>query len=158
MEVEDLPGQLAGCIHPADLCTAANHGYRLWRSRRQTVPGLSTLRAALTEQYSALAGALAQLAGKAGPGRSARPRREARVAQLFAELGLDALECSVTADLAGRLTANVTICRTQFHPGRGRGPDRRDDPHLPPRHGYARNHPLPHGHDAVLWRKTAVYR
>ena len=44
------------------------------------------------------------------------PRREARVAQLFAELGLDALECSVTADLAGRLTANVTICRTRFTP------------------------------------------
>ena len=38
------------------------------------------------------------------------------MAQLFAELGLDALECSVTADLAGRLTANVTICRTRFTP------------------------------------------
>ena len=34
----------------------------------------------------------------------------------FAELGLDALECSVTADLAGRLTVNVTICRTRFTP------------------------------------------
>ena len=36
VEVQDLPGQLSVCIHPADLCTAANHGYRLWRSRRQT--------------------------------------------------------------------------------------------------------------------------
>lgn len=116
VEVEDLPGQLAGCIHPADLCTAANHGYRLWRSRRQTRARAVTLRAALTEQYSALAGALAQLAGKLGQAGLPDPRREARVAQLFAELGLDALECSVTADLAGRLTANVTICRTRFTP------------------------------------------
>ena len=36
VEVEDLPGQLAGASTRADLCTAANHGYRLWRSRRQT--------------------------------------------------------------------------------------------------------------------------
>lgn len=77
VEVEDLPGQLAGCIHPADLCTAANHGYRLWRSRRQTRARAVTLRAALTEQYSALAGALAQLAGKLGQAGLPDPRREA---------------------------------------------------------------------------------
>ena len=114
VEVQDLPGQLSVCIHPADLCTAANHGYRLWRSRRQTRARASMLRTALTEQYSALAGALAQLAAKLGQTGLPDPRREAKLAQLFAELGLDALECSVTADLAGRLTASVTICRTHF--------------------------------------------
>ena len=114
VEGQDLPGQLSVCIHPADLCTAANHGYRLWRSRRQTRARASMLRTALTEQYSALAGALAQLAAKLGQAGLPDPRREAKLAQLFAELGLDALECSVTADLAGRLTASVTICRTHF--------------------------------------------
>lgn len=114
VEVQDLPVQLSVCIHPADLCTAANHGYRLWRSRRQTRARASMLRTALTEQYSALAGALAQLAAKLGQAGLPDPRREAKLAQLFAELGLDALECSVTADLAGRLTASVTICRTHF--------------------------------------------
>ena len=114
VEVQDLPGQLSVCIHPADLCTAANHGYRLWRSRRQTRARASMLRTALTEQYSALAGALAQLAAKLGQAGLPDPRREAKLAQLFAELGRDALECSVTADLAGRLTASVTICRTHF--------------------------------------------
>ena len=114
VEVQDLPGQLSVCIHPADLCTAANHGCRLWRSRRQTRARASMLRTALTEQYSALAGALAQLAAKLGQAGLPDPRREAKLAQLFAELGLDALECSVTADLAGRLTASVTICRTHF--------------------------------------------
>ena len=114
VEVQDLPGQLSVCIHPADLCTAANHGYRLWRSRRQTRARASMLRTALTEQYSALAGALAQLAAKLGQAGVPEPRRGGKLAQLFAELGLDALECSVTADLAGRLTASVTICRTHF--------------------------------------------
>ena len=114
VEVEDLPGQLSVCIHPGDLCMAANHGYRLWRSRRQTRARAATLRAALTEQYSALASALAQLAGKLGQAGLPDPRREAKVAQLFAGLGLEALECSVTADLAGRLTVSVTIARTRF--------------------------------------------
>lgn len=114
VEVEDLPGQLSVCIHPSDLCTAANHGYRLWRSRRQTRARATMLRTALTEQYSALAGALAQLAGRLGQAGLPDPRREAKVAQLFGELGLDALECSVTSDLAGRLTVAVTIARTRF--------------------------------------------
>ena len=72
------------------------------------------LRTALTEQYSAMAGALAQLAGKLGQAGLPDPRREEKVAQLFAGLGLDALECNVTSDLAGRLTAAVTIARTRF--------------------------------------------
>lgn len=112
--VEDLPGQLSVCIHPSDLCTAANHGYRLWRSRRQTRAQAIRLRAALTEQYSALAGALAQLAGRLGQAGLPDPRREGKVAQLFAGLGLEALECSVTGDLTGRLTVSVTIARTRF--------------------------------------------
>ena len=100
------------------------------------------LRTALTEQYSALAGALAQLAGKLGQAGLPDPRRESRVAQLFAGLGLEALECSVTADLAGRLTASVTICRTHFTREEVAGLP------LPPGYGSARDHPLPHRHDA----------
>ena len=117
VEVQDLPGQLSVCIHPADLCTAANHGYRLWRSRRQTRARASMLRTALTEQYSALAGALAQLAAKLGQAGLPDPRREARTTQLFASLGLEPLECTVLTDLAGRVTAAVTLPRTSFTPG-----------------------------------------
>lgn len=36
VELEDLPGQLSTCVHPADLCATVSHGYRLWCSRRQT--------------------------------------------------------------------------------------------------------------------------
>ena len=111
---EDLPGQLSVCIHPSDLCTAANHGYALWRSRRQTRARAATLRAALTEQYSALAGALAQLSARLGQAGLPDARRAEKAAQLFAGLGLDALECSATQDLAGRLTVAVTLDRTKF--------------------------------------------
>ncbi|WP_300369472.1 SpoIIE family protein phosphatase, partial [uncultured Subdoligranulum sp.] len=58
--------------------------------------------------------ALAQLAGRLSQAGLPDPRREAKVTQLFADLGLDALECSVTADMAGRLTVAVTIARTRF--------------------------------------------
>ena len=46
------------------------------------------------------------------PRPRADPRREEKSRPaFFAGLGLDALECSVTSDLAGRLTAAVTIAR-----------------------------------------------
>ena len=117
VEIEDLPGQLSVCIHPGDLCLAANHGYRLWRSRRQTRARAVLLRTALTEQYSALAGALAQLSAKLSQAGLPDPRRESKVTQFFAGLGLDALECSVTTDLTGRLNVTVTIARTRFTEG-----------------------------------------
>lgn len=114
VQIEDLQGQLSGCVHPADLVGAVNHGYRLWRSRRQSRAQASVLRTALTEQYGAMAGALAQLADKLSQTGLPDPRREARVAQLFAGIGLEALECSVTSDFAGRTTACVTVARTHF--------------------------------------------
>ena len=116
-ELEDLPGQLSVCTHPSDLCAAVTHGYRLWCSRRQTRARAGALRSALTEQYSAMAAALAQMAAKLGAAGLPDARRQARVAQLFAALGLDPLECSVTADAAGRLTANVTVPRVSFSAG-----------------------------------------
>ena len=58
VELEDLPGQLSTCVHPADLCATVSHGYRLWCSRRQTRARAELLRTALTEQYSAMSGSL----------------------------------------------------------------------------------------------------
>ena len=112
VQLEDLPGQLSVCVHPSDLCEAVNHGYRLWCSRRQARARANVLRGALTEQYSAMAAALAQLATRLGRAGLPDPRRQARVTQLFNGIGLDALECSVTTDVAGRTTASVTVPRT----------------------------------------------
>lgn len=113
---DKMPGQLATCVRPSDLCGAVNRGYRLWRSRRQSRARASVLRSALTEQYSAMATALAQLATRIGQTGLPDPRKEARVAQLFSSIGLDALECSVTGDVAGRTCASVTVARTAFSP------------------------------------------
>lgn len=119
LEVEDLCAPLSGCIHPVDLCTALTHGYRLWCARRQTRARTGMLRSALTEQYAAMAAALAQLADRLGRAGLPDARRQAKVVQLFAALGLEPLECSVTADVAGRVTVNVTVPRTSFTPQEG---------------------------------------
>ena len=113
-DLEHMPGQLSVCEHPADLVGSVNHGYRLWRSRRQTRARANTLRAALTEQYGAMAAALAQLSARLGQAGLPDPRRESRVAQLFASIGLEALECSVSADVTGHITASITVARTAF--------------------------------------------
>lgn len=114
VELEDLPGQLSVCTHPSDLCGAVTHGYRLWISRRQTRARASLLRGALTEQYSAMASALAQMAARLGQAGLPDPRRQAKVANLFSSLGLEPLECSAVSDVAGRITVNVTVPRMKF--------------------------------------------
>lgn len=114
VEVENLPAQLTVCTHPSDLCAAVTHGYRLWCSRRQTRARANMLRTALTEQYSAMATALAQLSNRLGQAGLPDPRAQAKVSQLFAAIGLEALECSVTTDVAGRTTANITVPRTNL--------------------------------------------
>ncbi|MGN0976265.1 MAG: SpoIIE family protein phosphatase [Gemmiger sp.] len=114
VEVENLPGQLCCCAHPADLCESVTRGYRLWCSRRLNRTRAAQMRSALTEQYGAMAAALGQLAGQLGSTGLRDPRRESRVQQLFASVGLDALECSVTTDAAGRVCAGVTVARTNF--------------------------------------------
>lgn len=114
VELEDLPGQLSVCTHPSDLCSAVTHGYRLWTSRRQTRARASMLRGALTEQYSAMAAALAQMAERLGQAGLPDPRREAKVANLFSSLGLEPLECSASGDVTGRISVSVTVPRMKF--------------------------------------------
>ena len=114
VELEDLPGQLSVCTHPSDLCGAVTHGYRLWISRRQTRARASLLRGALTEQYSAMAAALAQMAARLGQAGLPDPRRQAKVANLFSSLGLEPLECNAASDVAGRIAVSVTVPRMKF--------------------------------------------
>lgn len=114
VQIEDLVPQLSGCIHPAELCGAVNHSYHLWRSRRQARARAGMLRTALTEQYTAMASALAAMSDKLGQAGLPDSRRQARVTQFFTGLGLETLECTVTTDLAGRITVGVTVARTRF--------------------------------------------
>ena len=116
VSVEQLPGQLAGCLHPMELCGCAGQGYAVLCGRRETRLRGQALRSALTEQYSAVAGALARMAEELSQGGTEDPVRARRLAGLFANLGLEPLECRVQLDPLGRLNAQVTVNRTAFSP------------------------------------------
>ena len=111
VELEDLPGGFSRCIHPAALCAAVSRAWAQYCGRRKTRIQADALRAALTEQYGAVAQALADLSGQLGTPGSPEPYKTGRVAALFASLGMEPLECAVTRDADGRLQAAVTVPR-----------------------------------------------
>ena len=114
--LEQLPGQLGRCIRPVELCACASRGYGLYRSRRESRVKAGAMRAALTEQYSAMAQALSQMAEQLGQSMALDAAKTDRLAALFASIGLEPLECEAGYDGTGRLRATVTIPRTRFTP------------------------------------------
>ncbi len=117
VEVQDLPGQLSRCIHPAALSGTLTRSFALYKSRREARVHAEAMRTALTEQYSAVAQALEALSDQIGsPGR-AEPYKSGRVAAFFSSLGLPPLECAVTLDNLGRTRAAVTLPRARFNQG-----------------------------------------
>ena len=116
LEPSRLPGQLARCIHPAALCEAATRSFALYRSRKEARVHAEAMRAALTEQYSAVAEALGVLGEQLGRPGDPEPYRSGRVAAFFTSLGAPPLECAVTLDDLGRTHAAVTLPRTRFSP------------------------------------------
>lgn len=114
--VEDLPGQLCRCIHPAALSSTVTRAFALYRGRREARVHADALRSALTEQYGAVADALAGLSAQLGEPGVPEQYKSGRVAALFASLGLEPLECAVTQDGVGRLRAAVTLPRASFTP------------------------------------------
>ena len=112
----DLPGGLSRCIHPAALCAAVNKAFSLYRSRKEAHIRTEALRAALTEQYSAVADALGVLSEQLGRPGSPEPYKSDRLAAFFSGLGTPPLECVVTLDDLGRTRATVTLPRTRFSP------------------------------------------
>ena len=111
-----LPGQLSRCIHPAALCAAAARSFALYRSRKESRLHAEAMRTVFTEQYSAVAEALAVLGEQLGRPGEPEPYRSDRVAAFFTSLGSPPLECAVTLDDLGRTHAAVTLPRTRFGP------------------------------------------
>lgn len=114
VEVEDLPGQLSRCIHPAALSNTLTRSFALYRSRQEARIHSEAMRSALTEQYGAVAQALAGLSDQLGQPGSPEPYKSGRVSAFFASLGTPPLECSVTLDNLGRMRAAVTLPRVRF--------------------------------------------
>lgn len=113
--VEQLPGQLCRCIHPAQLCGALGRSWATYRGRKLARNQAGVLRSAVTEQYSALAGALEQLAEDLGRDARLDAGRSGKVADFFAGIGLEPLETAVTLDTLGRMETRVTVNRTAFN-------------------------------------------
>lgn len=111
VEIEDLPAAFSRCIHPTALCGAAGRAWAQYCARRTARVQADALRAALTEQYDAVAAALAALAGQLGAPGLPEPYQTGRVAALFASLGMEPLECAVTLDALGRTQCAVTLPR-----------------------------------------------
>ncbi|MCI2047785.1 MAG: SpoIIE family protein phosphatase [Faecalibacterium sp.] len=114
VDVEDLPGQFACCIHPAALCAAETQAWAQFCGRRQARVQADALRTALTEQYDAVASALAALSEQLGEPGLREDYKTGRVAALFASLGMEPGECAVTQDSMGRTRAAVTLPRKRF--------------------------------------------
>ena len=114
VEAGQLPAPLDGCLHPAELCGACGRVWSAWQGRRQARVQAGVLRAAVTEQYSALAGALEQLAEDLGRDTRLDAAKTGRAASFFAGIGLEPLECAVTLDTLGRMEVRVTVNRTCF--------------------------------------------
>lgn len=114
VEVQDLPGQLARCIHPAALSGTVTRSFALYRSRQEARIHAEAMRSALTEQYGAVAQALSVLSDQIGTPGSPEPYKSGRVAAFFSSLGMPPLECAVTLDNLGRTRAAVTLPRARF--------------------------------------------
>lgn len=112
--LEQLPGQFCRCIHPSELCSCSSRGYALYRGRRESRVKAGAMRAALTEQYSAMAQALSQMAAQLGQSITSDVGKTERLEQLFSSVGLDPFECRAGFDNTGRLRASVTVSRTTF--------------------------------------------
>lgn len=111
----DLPEPLASyCEAPARLAAALNKEAIALAVRRGQYSRSTATRAALCEQYGAMACALGDLAGQVAMDELPDRRKARRVEQLFEDLGLSPLDVSVAEDSEGRLHAAVTLSRVSF--------------------------------------------
>lgn len=115
VSAEELPPELRGrCQTPLRLANAVSLAAAGQAARRAARVRGAAARAALCEQYSAMAAALTQLAGQVYGADLPDPRKARRLEQLFAGLGLEPLETSAALDAAGRMTAVVSLPRVQL--------------------------------------------
>ncbi len=111
----DIPEPLkSNCKFPKKLTSALSTGYRMGLQKRFAAARNRTTRAALTEQYNAMAAALAQLSTQVYREEMPDKRKEAKVEQLFYSMGVEPMEISVSSDSNGCTHVNVQIPRMIF--------------------------------------------
>lgn len=113
----DLPEPLqSNCKLPRRLTAALSTAYRTSAQRRSAAVRSRTMRAALTEQYSAMASAVACLAGQVYREEMPDKRKARRVERLFCELGTEPIEVTVSTDTFGCLHTDVQLPRLSLNP------------------------------------------
>lgn len=111
----DLPAPLREtCKLPGRLTATLSAAHRTSLSRRGAEMRNRTMRAALTEQYSAMAAALACLAGQVYREEMPDKRKARRLERLLLSLGIEPLEVTVAIDAQNRLYAAVQVPRQRF--------------------------------------------
>ena len=111
LEVEQLPLRFCACPHPAELCATLTRGQALRQAKREERVRYAALRSALTEQYSAMAGALGAMAEQLRTvGKEDAPRTK-RLIKLLQGLGFEPIECRVTLDEKGWMQASALVGR-----------------------------------------------
>ncbi len=105
---------LTKCKLPKRLTSALSTMYRLSVQNRVAHQTNKTMRAALTEQYNAMAASISGMASTIYMEEMPDKRKEKRIEKLFIQLGADPLEVSVFTDTHGCLNANVQIVRMTF--------------------------------------------
>lgn len=111
VQVHQIPPGLSQCARPGALCESLGRGYALLQGRREAAARSRAMRAALTEQFGAVASALAAIGQQLGAGESADEESAARLSQMLWSLGLEPSRVSVLADRVGRVRANVLVKR-----------------------------------------------
>ncbi len=105
---------LTTCKLPKRLTSALSTMYRTSVQNRVSHNANKAMRAALTEQYNAMADSISDMASGVYMEEMPDKRKEKRIEKLFIQLGAEPLEINVSTDTHGCLNASVQIVRMAF--------------------------------------------
>ncbi len=112
--VEDFSAGLSHCVHPAAMASEMTRAYAVYRGKNEARVQSDALRAALLEQYGAVAQALEGLSAQLNVQGTPVQEKTRRVVERFTALGMPPSECAVTQEASGNLRVVVTLPRTGF--------------------------------------------
>lgn len=110
--IDKIPYELASCLQPAVICDSLGRSYALLQGRRAAAVQSKAMRAALCEQFGAVAGALASIGNQLGAGEAENVSYQKKVTELLWGVGLCPARVTITTDRMGRTRASILIRRT----------------------------------------------
>ncbi len=114
VSVENFSAGLSHCVHPAAMASEMTRAYAVYRGKNEARVQSDALRAALLEQYGAVAQALEGLSAQLSVQGTPVQEKTRRVIERFTAMGMPPSECAVTQETSGNLRVVVTLPRTGF--------------------------------------------